>query len=53
MGTLSDTYFARLREIIEELRQSLSSLPPEFSEPIIAEITRIESHLSRQDPPVD
>lgn len=53
MGTLSDTYFARIQTIITELRTLLSELPPESSAPILAQLSKMESILDNQEPPVE
>lgn len=53
MGTLSDTYFARIQTIITELRTLLSDLPPESSAPILAQLAQMESILKHQEPPVE
>ena len=49
MGNLSNQYFSRLRELIENTRKMLSDIPPEQATPILAEIRRMEDILSQYD----
>lgn len=53
MGTLSDTYFARIQTIITELRTLLSDIPPESAAPILAQLAKMEDILKNQEPPVE
>ena len=53
MGTLSDTYFARIQTIITELRTLLSDIPPESAAPILAQPAKMEDILKNQEPPVE
>lgn len=53
MIALSDSCFNRIQTIITELRTLLSELPPESIAPILAQLTKMESILNHQEPPVE
>lgn len=51
MPSLPETYFSRIRDIIESLRPLAADLPPEHAAPILAYLERMEAILASQKPP--
>ena len=51
MPTLSDTYIAKLRTAISDLRTILSQIPPDQDAPILARLAEMERLLDDQKPP--
>ena len=51
MPTLSDTYLAKLRTALSDLRALLARLPPDQAAPILARLAEMERILDDQKPP--
>ena len=52
MPTLSDTYIAKLRTTLSDLRALLTHLPPDQAAPILARLAEVERILGDQKPPI-
>ena len=52
MPDLSETYFSRIRDIIQSLRPLIADLPPEHAAPILAYLEQMEAILANQKSPL-